>query len=92
MEIRQLPATDVGGIAAIDRSEHVDTEYAVVWRHAPPTGGDDGEIPPWDPDGTGPHTVAATLEFFTACLAGGWVPTGVGTPEPEARLPEQQLW
>jgi ribosomal protein S18 acetylase RimI-like enzyme len=67
----RLGFDDVGLIARIDRSEHVDVEYAVVDGHLierPPSMAD---IPPWDPVGTGPHSVAAKVAFCAPLVARG---------------------
>ena len=72
MEIRRLAIDDVGVIAAIDRSEHVEREYEVVeaeLRERPVTVVD---IPAWASSGTGPHTVASKIDFCRGrLLAGG---------------------
>ena len=76
MEVRQLDAEDVRLMAEIDRSEHVEVEYTVVegcLEERPVTIAD---IPPWDPVGTGPHTVAEKIEFCRSTLAGGGILLG----------------
>ena len=69
--VRELAPDDVGLVALIDRSEHVDVEYEVV----------DGELterpvtmvdaPRWDPVGDGPYSVAAHVAFCRDCVANG---------------------
>jgi ribosomal protein S18 acetylase RimI-like enzyme len=71
MEIRRLTIDDVGVVAAIDRSEHVDREYEVVegeLRERPVTMVD---IPAWTSYGTGSHTVASKIDFCHGRLVEG---------------------
>lgn len=72
MDIRRLTINDLGVIAAIDRSEHVEREYEVVegaLRERPVTM---AEIPPWTASGDGPHSVASKIDFCRErVLAGG---------------------
>lgn len=69
--MRRLGIDDVGRIAGIDRSEHVDVEYAVVARRLIERPVSMPDIPPWDPVGTGPHSVAEKVAFCTPLVAGG---------------------
>jgi hypothetical protein len=70
-EVRRLGIDDVGRIAGIDRSEHVDVEYAVVDGRLIERPVSMPDIPPWDPVGTGPHSVAAKVAFCEPLVAGG---------------------
>lgn len=70
-EVRTLGIADVGLIARIDRSEHVDVEYTVIDGRLIERPVSMTEIPPWDPVGTGPHSVAAEVAFCTPLVAGG---------------------
>ncbi len=72
-EVRRLGFDDVGLIARIDRSEHVDTEYAVVDGHLIelPVSIAHADIPPWDPVGEGPNSVAAKVAFCAPLVARG---------------------
>ena len=72
-EVRTLGVDDVGLIARIDRSEHVDVEYAVVDGHlvGRPASPEHANIPPWDPVGAGPNSVAAKVAFCAPIVAGG---------------------
>lgn len=72
-EVRRLGFDDVGLIAMIDRSEHVDVEYAVVDGHLieRPVSFEHADIPPWDPVGAGPNSVAAKVAFCAPLVAGG---------------------
>jgi Acetyltransferase (GNAT) family len=70
-EVQRLGFDDVGLIARIDRSEHVDVEYAVVDGHLIERSVSMADIPPWDPVGVGPHSVAAKVAFCAPLVAGG---------------------
>lgn len=70
-EVRRLGLVDVGLIARIDRSEHVDVEYTVVDGHLTERSVSMADIPPWDPVGAGPHSVSDKVAFCTPLVAGG---------------------
>lgn len=70
-EIRTLGVGDVGIIATIDRAEHVEVEYTVVDGRIVERPASITEIPPWDPVGTGPWSVAAQIAFCEPLIAGG---------------------
>ena len=55
-------------VGAIDRSEHVDGEYAVVDGRLVERPVTMSEIPPLDPDGDGPHSVAAKAQFCASVV------------------------
>src|SRR5262249_25415288 len=81
MRVSRLQSEDVALVGALDRSEHVDVEYRVVdgeLRPAPPATPD---IPPWDPTGSGPHSVAAHVEFCRSVVARGGVLLGARDDE-----------
>jgi len=73
--IQQLPATDVGRLAEIDRSEKVRIGYTyrsgaleaeeVDWR-----------VPPWSAEGDGPHSLQAMVRFCAEHLEAGGVLLG----------------
>jgi GNAT superfamily N-acetyltransferase len=97
MRVRSLPADDVSLIAMIDRSEHVDVEYGVINGRLMEQPVVMAEIPAWDPNGSGPHSVAAEVEFCTSLIANGAVflgafdeglPVGLAVVDPsfESRL------
>ncbi len=70
-EVRTLGLDDLRLIANIDRSEHVEVEFAVrngklVERPVSMT-----DIPSWDPVGTGPYSIAAQIAFCEPLIAGG---------------------
>jgi GNAT superfamily N-acetyltransferase len=75
--VRRLGADDLRMIAMIDRSEHVDVEYAVVDGALTERPVTMVEIPTWQPTGSGPHTVTGHIEFCRPLLAGGAVLLGV---------------
>lgn len=69
--VRRLGLEDVGMVARIDRSEHVEVEYTVrdgqlVERPVSMT-----DVPTWDPAGTGPHSVAEQVAFCEQVVKGG---------------------
>ena len=70
-EVLALGIDDVGMIARIDRSEHVDIAYAVVDGRLIEQQVPMADIPPWDAVGTGPHSVAAKVAFCAPLVAGG---------------------
>lgn len=73
MRVRQLRAEDVSLVAAIDRSEHVDVQYRVIDGQLQQVPAAITEVPPWDPIGSGPHSVAAEIEFCSSVVARGGV-------------------
>lgn len=75
-EVRRLGIDDVGLIAGIDRSEYVEVEYTVVEGRLIERPVSMTDIPPWDPVGTGPYSVAAMVAFCEPLVAGGAVLLG----------------
>ncbi len=75
-EVRRLGINDIGLIATIDRSEHVEMGYTVVRGRLVERPASMSAIPTWDPVGTGPHSVAATIAFCKPLVAGGAVLLG----------------
>ena len=71
MELRRLTIDDVGVVALIDRSEHVDVEYVVVDGHLGERPVTMADIPAWEPVGEGPHSLAAKVEFCRQRVADG---------------------
>ena len=69
--MRRLAASDVSLVAAIDRSEDVAIEYEVVGGRLVERPVTVAAIPPWDPVGTGRHSVAEEAAFVAAHLADG---------------------
>jgi GNAT superfamily N-acetyltransferase len=87
---------DVSIIAAIDRAEHVDTEYRVVDGKLEAVPATIPDIPAWDTEGNGPHSVAHHIAFCESALARGGVlfatydgerPAGLATVVPEFEPP-----
>jgi GNAT superfamily N-acetyltransferase len=76
MRVTRLLAEDVSLVATIDRSEHVDVQYAVIGGRLTEQPVVMGDVPAWDPTGSGPHSVAAHIEFCRAAIAGGGVLLG----------------
>ena len=82
VRVRHLDASEVSLIARIDRSEHVDVQYAVR----------DGQlvqapvlmenIPTWSDDG-GEHSITKMLEFCTPIVEGGATLLGAFTDDAE---------
>jgi GNAT superfamily N-acetyltransferase len=69
--VQRLGFDDVGLIARIDRSEHVDVEYAVVDGHLIERPVSMADIPPWEPAGAASHSVASKVAFCEPLVAGG---------------------
>jgi ribosomal protein S18 acetylase RimI-like enzyme len=86
MRVRRLRAEDVSLVGAIDRSEHVDVQYRVVHGHLQQVPAEMTEVPAWDPTGSGPHSVAAEIEFCTSVVARGGVLLGAFDAERAAGL------
>jgi GNAT superfamily N-acetyltransferase len=73
ISVRRLGLDDVGLVASIDRSEHVEVGYCVVagnLRERPVTMVD---IPPWDTEGDGPFSVAHQIDVCTDLVRNGAV-------------------
>ncbi len=71
MRVRTLPADDVSLVGTIDRSERVDAHYAVIDGRLTEQPVPMSEIPPWDPAGSGPHSVRHEIEFCASVLVRG---------------------
>jgi GNAT superfamily N-acetyltransferase len=76
VHLRTLVVDDLSIIAAIDRSEHVDIGYAVIDGQLTEQPVVKAEIPPWDPTGSGPHSVATQIDFCSDVAAHGAVLIG----------------
>ncbi|MEA3056945.1 MAG: hypothetical protein QOD30_2377 [Actinomycetota bacterium] len=69
VEVRRLARDDLRTLlGAIDRTEHVDVQYAVVDGALVEVPVFMEEIPPWDPVGDGPHTVSSHVRFATSVV------------------------
>ncbi|MEA2001385.1 MAG: GNAT family N-acetyltransferase [Actinomycetota bacterium] len=75
-EVRKLGINDVQLIAEIDRSEQVEFEYAVTEGRLVKRPVSMSVLPPWDPVGAGPYSVAARIAFCQPLVAGGAVLLG----------------
>ena len=76
MRVRRLVADDVALIATIDRSEHVDIQYAVIDGQLTEQPVSIAEVPGWDPIGSGPFSVASHIDFCSSVIAEGGVLLG----------------
>ena len=83
IEIRRLPTSDVGVIAGIDRSEHVDVEYEVRDGRVVERPVLMADIPDWDRVGDGEHSLAGKLRGCAEYLAGGGILLAAITDEGE---------
>jgi GNAT superfamily N-acetyltransferase len=64
ISIRRVGIGDLRAVVGgIDRSEHVDGEYAVVDGRLVERPVTMSEVPPFDPTGDGPHSVTAKAQF-----------------------------
>jgi ribosomal protein S18 acetylase RimI-like enzyme len=86
MRVRNLRAEDVSLVATIDRSERVDVEYRVIDGQLQQVPAAITEVPAWDPNGSGPHSVAAHIAFCTSVVARGGVLLGAFAAEHTAGL------
>src|SRR5262245_29107690 len=62
LRVRTLSMSDLGLVAAIDRSEQVDREYHVVDGRLTERPVTMAEVPPWTA-GDGPHSAGEKIEF-----------------------------
>ena len=76
MQVQTLSIDELSLIAEMDRSELVDVEYAVRGGQLVERPVTVAEIPPWDPTGVGPHSVAAAIDFCRRAIADGGVLLG----------------
>jgi ribosomal protein S18 acetylase RimI-like enzyme len=71
MNVRRLEASDVDLVASIDRSEHVEVQYRIDNGHLVERPVSMADIPAWDQDGSGEHSVAAHMAFCASVVADG---------------------
>ena len=71
MNVRRLEPSDVSLVASIDRSEHVEVQYRIEDGRLVETTVSMPDIPTWDPDGSGEHSVASHVAFCAAVVADG---------------------
>jgi GNAT superfamily N-acetyltransferase len=69
--VSELASDDVGLVALVDRSEHVDIEYEVVDGELTERPVTMADVPPCDAVGDGPHSVTAHVAFCRDCVANG---------------------
>lgn len=70
IEVRVLPADRLGEIAAIDRSEHIDRIFEVRAGNLA-SRSVDIDVPRWDTEGTGRHSVGAFVDHLAPILERG---------------------
>lgn len=73
VRVERLGADDVGLVAQIDRSEHVDRQYQVVDGRLVEAPVFMADIPTWSPEGAGEHSVAHQIDFVAGVVAAGGV-------------------
>jgi GNAT superfamily N-acetyltransferase len=75
VNVRRLEAGDVALVASIDRSEHVEVRYRFADGRliGEPVPASMADVPPWDPDGSGTHSVASHTAFYASVVADGAV-------------------
>jgi ribosomal protein S18 acetylase RimI-like enzyme len=71
MKVCRLESSDVALVASIDRSEHVDVQYRVEGGRLVEAPVLMADIPPWDPEGSGDHSVASHIAFCASVVADG---------------------
>jgi ribosomal protein S18 acetylase RimI-like enzyme len=71
--VRRLGLDDVALVASIDRSERVEVEYRVEDGRLVEVPVSIVDIPPWDPEGTGGHSVAGHVAFCASAIVSGAV-------------------
>ena len=76
VQVSRLQAEDVSLVATIDRSEHVDVQYRVIDGELQQIPAAITEVAPWDPTGSGPHSVTAEIAFCESVVARGGILLG----------------
>jgi len=71
MNVRRLEPSDVALVASIDRSEHVEVQYRIEDGRLVEAPVFMADIPTWDPDGSGEHSVASHIAFCASVVADG---------------------
>src|SRR4051794_27117431 len=71
MNVRRLEPIDVALVARIDRSEHVEVQYRIDGGRLVEAPVSMADIPTWDPDGSGEHSVASHVAFCASVVADG---------------------
>lgn len=70
MKVCRLEPGDVALVASIDRTEHVEVQYRVEEGRLTQTPVS-LDVPAWDPDGSGAHSVASHVAFCASVVADG---------------------
>jgi len=73
--VRQMKKKETAKMGEIDRTEAVTVGYS-VWHGALTARAVDWPVPPWNPDGTGQHSVAHYVQIVEQVLDGGGVAFG----------------
>ena len=76
MRVKRLSAADVSLVATIDRSEHVDVQYAVLDGRLTEQPVVVADVPAWDPTGSGPFSVASKIDSCASVIARGGILLG----------------
>jgi GNAT superfamily N-acetyltransferase len=76
MRVERLSAGDVSLVATIDRSEHVEVQYAVLDGQMTEQPVVVADVPAWDLTGSGPFSVASKRDFCASVIARGGVLLG----------------
>jgi len=71
MNVRRLEPSDVALVASINRSEHVEVQYRIEDGRLVEAPVFMADIPTWDPDGSGEHSVASHIAFCASVVADG---------------------
>ena len=83
LNVRHLEPSDVDLVAAIDRSERVETQYRVEAGRLIEAPVVLVDIPPWDVCGSGEHSLASHLAFYASVVADGAALVGAFTDDGE---------
>jgi ribosomal protein S18 acetylase RimI-like enzyme len=71
ISVRRLEPGDVALVASIDRSEHLEVQYRIDDGHLVEAPVFMADVPGWDPDGSGEHSVASHMAFYASVIADG---------------------
>jgi len=71
MNVRRLEPSDVALVASIDRSEHVEVQYRIEDGRLVEAPVFMANVPTWDPNGSGDHSVASQIAFCASVVADG---------------------
>ena len=71
MNVCRLEPSDVALVASIDRSERVEVQYRIEDGRLVEAPVFLADIPPWDPDGSGEHSVSSHMAFCASVVSDG---------------------